>query len=117
MARFHLTRRAFLDLEKIYRYSLENWGEHIAQSYMSELYNAFQKSADRPETGLLRQHRSHPYLMLPAGKHYAVYEVLGDDIVIVTIIHSKRDIETIIHKLGTTLADKVRQLKKQLGKM
>lgn len=114
MAHYYLTRRAFLELEDIFNFSVENWGERVAQTYMCDLFNAFGRIADNPIQGEQRQSRSFPYLMAPAGKHYAVYEPFGIDIIIVTVIHSKRDIETLIKKLGSSLANEAKQVRRQI---
>ena len=70
--------------------------------------------ADHPEKGKLRRHRSFPYLMAPAEKHYAVYEPLESGIVIAAIIYSKRDIETLIKMLGAELAAEIKQTRQRI---
>ena len=95
-AQFHLTRRAARDLQVIHRYSVEEWGEEKARAYINTLYAAMGAAADKPETGLLRQHRSHPFLMVPAGRHYIVYDNVDIGIVILTILHQRRNIEQVI---------------------
>lgn len=116
MADFYLTRRAFIELDDIYRFSIERWGEHVARTYLNDLYEAFQYTADHPSTGKQRRHRSFPYYMAPAGKHFIVYEPYQDDIIIASVIHSKRDIEYLIKKLGPELADEIMQVRKIIEK-
>lgn len=114
MSRYYFTRRAFLDLEEIYRFSVDNWGEHVATSYIDELFSAFQHIAQNPTQGIKRHYRSSPFLMAPAGKHYAIYERFGSDIIIATVIHSKRAIETLIKKLGSILATEILHIREQI---
>ncbi len=84
MAHYYFTRRAFFEIEEIYQYSTEHWGERVAQTYINDLYNAFQNIADNPQLGKQRQYRSSPYYMAPVGKHYAVFvfvkHVVGYDV-------------------------------------
>lgn len=114
MASYFLTRRAFIELEDIYQYSIKHWGERVARTYMKDLYDAFQLAADRPEIGKHRQYRSFPYFMAPAAKHYIVYEPVGGDIIIASVIHSKRDIESLVKKLGSELSDEILLIRKKL---
>lgn len=115
MAHYYFTRQAFLDLEDIHQFSVKHWGERVAQAYMEELYKSFQEIADQPGKGKLRRHRSYPYFMAPAGKHFAVYEPLESGIVIATVIHSKRDIETLVRMWGPELAAEIKQLRQRLS--
>ncbi len=114
MARYYFTRRAFLDLEDIYQFSIENWGLRIAQTYMEELFKEFQNIADNLEKGKQRQHRSFPFYMAPVEKHFAIYEPQVSNIIIATVIHSKRDIETLIKKLGPELSEEIKQIRQQI---
>lgn len=41
MAHYYFTRRAFLEIEEIYRFSLEHWGERVANVYMDEYLTHF----------------------------------------------------------------------------
>ena len=45
--------------------------------------------------------------MYPAEKHYAVYAQTKSGIVIITILHSKRDIEAIIREIYDGVAAEI----------
>jgi toxin ParE1/3/4 len=55
---FVLTRRAARDLRDIHKRSVANWGDARADRYLDDIYAAFARIADNPETGRLRSHRS-----------------------------------------------------------
>lgn len=97
---FHLTRRAALDLKGIHRRSVAEWGEETASRYMSDLYAGMGRAASDPELGRLRAHRSAPFLMVAARNHFIVYDVFGDGIVILTVLHQARDVETLIAEMS-----------------
>jgi plasmid stabilization system protein ParE len=97
--KYHLTRHAAIILHEIYTRSLNQWGQGRADKYMVELYAAMMKAAAKPEIGRLRAHRTAPFLMIPAGQHFIVYDRLGHDIVILTLLHQRRDIERIVTDL------------------
>ncbi|MEW5822623.1 MAG: type II toxin-antitoxin system RelE/ParE family toxin [Cyanobacteriota bacterium] len=114
MRHFYLTRRAFLDIQKIYAYTTEHWGDAQAESYVSKFYEDFQKIADNIDLGKRRQERSDPFLMYPSGKHYIVYEPYKDGIIIITILHQMRNIETILQEFGSIFCNEIEALKKQI---
>jgi plasmid stabilization system protein ParE len=114
MRHFYLTRRAFLDIQKIFDYTTEHWGDAQAESYVGMLYEDFQKIANKVELGKLRQVRSDPFLMYPSGKHYIVYEPYKDGIIIITILHQMRNIERIVQEFGSTFYNEIEALKKQI---
>lgn len=115
MRRFHLTRRAFMDLEDVYTLSVEQWGTKVAQKYLRDIYQCFQKIADLPEIGSSRQVRSEPFLMYPARKHFVIYEKFKESVVIATILHQVRDIESILQELGSAFREEIEQLKKSIA--
>jgi len=96
----HLTRRAAHDLRDIHARSVEAWGEARAHAYLTELYAVFAKVAAKPDLGHLRARRAAPFLMVPAGRHFVVYDCLDDRMVILTVLHQARDIERIIGDLA-----------------
>jgi len=108
---FHLTRRAVLDLRNIYERSRREWGEVTADSYMADLYVAMNKAATYPDSGLLRQHRATPFLMVSARQHFVVYDTIPQGIAILTLLHQMRDIESLITDLSPTFLQEVEKLK------
>jgi plasmid stabilization system protein ParE len=98
-ATFRLTRNAALDLRRIHARSRREWGEDVADRYLADLYVAMADAAANPEKGSLRQHRSAPFLMVPARQHFLIYDRVSRDIVVLTVQHQVRDIETLIAEL------------------
>ena len=115
MAEFFLTHRALRDLLEIEAYSLEAFGAPRAGRYMDDLYQTFTDIAENPDRGRLRRHRSLPFLMAPAQQHFAVYQSVLDGIVIVTVLHGRRDIEAIMDRLAPALAEELAHLQERLN--
>jgi toxin ParE1/3/4 len=111
---FHLTRRAALDLRDIYTRSCREWGENTADRYMAELYAAMGEAAVDPDAGRLRQRRATPFLMVPAQKHFVVYDRIANGIAILTLLHQVRDIENVIGNLTPAFLDELERLKRQV---
>jgi plasmid stabilization system protein ParE len=111
-ARFFLTRRAAIDLRSIHARSCREWGEDVADRYLADLYAALRKAAANPETGRLRQYRSMPFLMVPAQRHFVIYDLIPQGIVVLTIQHQARDIETLIAELTPRFLAEIKKLKR-----
>lgn len=59
----------------------------------------------------LRQHRSAPFLMVPARQHFVIYDLVPQGIVVLTIQHQVRDIETLIAEFTPAFHAEVERLK------
>lgn len=103
MAKLLATNRAKVDLRLIEAWSTEKWGKRLTDIYMHKLLKELKSIAINPEQGNLRKHRSEPFLMAPIEHHFAIYKKIEDGIIVVTILHSNRDIEGYIEKLNETL--------------
>jgi len=111
-ARFLLTRNAALDLRRIHTLSRREWGEDVADQYLSDLYAAMGAVATNPEKGRLRQYRSAPFLMVSARQHFVIYDLVPQGIVVLTVQHQVRDIETLIAYLTPAFVTEVERLKR-----
>jgi len=111
-ARFFLTRRAALDLRSIHARSRRAWGDDVADRYVADLYTAMKNAAANPEAGRLRQYRSAPFLMVPAQRHFVIYDIIPQGIAVLTLQHQVRDIETLIAELTPAGLAEVASLKR-----
>ena len=111
-ATFLLTRNAALDLRRIHTRSRREWGQDVADQYLADLYAAMGVAAANPEQGRLRQHRSAPFLMVPARQHFVIYDLVPQGIAVLTVQHQVRDIETLIAQLTPDFATEVERLKR-----
>lgn len=95
-SKFYLTHRAAMDLRDIYDLSVERWGEKIARDYIDKLYVAMGALKIEDDRAKQRKERSLPFSMIPAAKHFIVYEVIDKLPTVITILHQRRDVESII---------------------
>lgn len=112
-ARFFLTRRAALDLRSIHTRSLREWGIEFADRYVADLYAAMRNAVENPEAGHFRQHRSEPFLMAPAQRHFVTYDVIPQGIAVLTLQHQAHDIETLVAELTPAFLAEVERLKRK----
>lgn len=87
-----LLPRAELDLEEIWLYSFERWGQAQADGYLGAFADAFETLSDGRRTGRPVSVRTG-YLKHPVGSHMVYFRVLSDGIEIVRILHQSMDTE------------------------
>ena len=112
-ATFLLTRDAALDLRRIDARSRRDWGDDVADRYLSDLYAVMGVAAANPEKGRLRQYRSTPFLMVPARQHFVIYDLVPHGIAVLTVQHQERDIESLIADLTPAFHAEVERLKRK----
>jgi plasmid stabilization system protein ParE len=109
---FRVTRQAARMLRDIHKHSLKQWGQKTADAYLADLYAAMKQAATKPEKGQLRAHRAVPFLMVPARQHFIVYDRLEKDIVILTLLHQRRDIERVLSEGEPSFLMEIERLRK-----
>ena len=112
-ARFLLTRNAALDLRRIHSRSHREWGESVADQNLADLYAAMGEAAANPERGRLRRGRSAPFLMVPARQHFVIYDLVPQGIVVLTVQHQVRAIETLMAELTPAFITEVEHLRRK----
>lgn len=110
-ARFLLTRRAASDLRSIHAYSSRKWGPAVAQKYMADLYAAMHQVADDPHLGTARLARATPFRMAPAREHFLIFDVIPRGVVVLTVQHQVRDIESLVAQFRPSFLAQVAQLR------
>ena len=112
-ATFLLTRNAARDLRRIDARSRRDWGDDVADRYLSDLYAVMGVAAANPEKGRLRQYRSTPFLMVPARQHFVIYDLVSQGIAVLTVQHQVRDIESLIADLTPAFHAEVERLERK----
>jgi toxin ParE1/3/4 len=79
------------DLEEIWRYSVDQWGEKQADAYISALVAAAETIAEHPHRGVACDHIREGYRKTSAGTHVIFYRVTEQQIDIVRILHKRMD--------------------------
>lgn len=85
MRRYRLTKAADADLETIFWDGLERFGTRQTEKYLSKLEALFAYIADFPESTRLRAELEPPVHAYPSDAHVIMYEVAGDEVVILRI--------------------------------
>ena len=88
MASYKLSSDASKSIEKIYEYSIVNFGEKKADEYFKLLHKAFDLLADQPKLG----RKFYEYHRHEHGEHVFFYKTTDYGIKIIHILHQKEDI-------------------------
>jgi len=89
--RVNLRPQALQDLEDIWVYTYETWGEDQADQYIFDLSDGFEKLADHPDKGRACDDIREGYRKYDIGKHIVFYRQTHKGIEIVRILHQRMD--------------------------
>lgn len=110
---YRLSERAAQDIADIYAYSLARWGEDKADEYVGGIYHVLEKLTAHPGRNTSRDKRSAPFRMIAAQQHFVLYEMLGDEIVVLAIMHQAQNVEKHVAKLTPVFKQFIARMTKQ----
>lgn len=91
MAAYRLSRKAALDLDGIYEYTILNFGLAQAQNYLNGLHERFGDLAQQPMLGRSAAQFA-PYLRRYEYRSHVVYYMPEDEgVLIVRVLHENMD--------------------------
>ena len=94
MSHFMLRPKAEQDLERIWHYTLDTWGDQQADTYIRQLNERFHMLADDPGIGRDCEYIRPAYRKYAVGQHVIFYRAVSDDAIeIVRILHERMDVE------------------------
>jgi len=92
MADFTLRPKTLADLESIWDYTVETWGEEQAERYLRLINQSFHKIADNPGLGRPCDAIRKGYRRLGVGRHMVFYRAGDNGIDVVRILHERMDV-------------------------
>lgn len=81
------------DLQDIYVYSEQMWGEDQARAYLVSLFDAFDAIGLNPAIGRLRSELGDGIRSLPHASHVIFFMEWQGEAAILRVLHGSRDIE------------------------
>jgi toxin ParE1/3/4 len=93
VAEVRLRAAADADLAEILEYSIERWGEAVGEAYLAGFGEAFELLARHPLAGTLRADIHPPIRCLPHRSHRIFYDLDGETVWIVRVLHHALDVE------------------------
>ena len=114
MSKFYLTSRALDDLQEIYDFSVEEWGEEVALRYMKSFEDAF--SVLKENKGLLKVNSniSSKFRAYFVKKHCVICDIVEDTIFVLTIRHTSINLLERLKDLTPSLEEEVKILHTKL---
>ncbi|MGH2560925.1 MAG: type II toxin-antitoxin system RelE/ParE family toxin [Thermomicrobiales bacterium] len=94
--RLRLSPEADDDIAAIARYSAETWGSQQMAAYVDRLYATLDELVHFPGIGRVRDEIAPGLRSHPTGQHVAFYRVTDDELIVVRVVHSRRDAETAL---------------------
>ncbi len=91
MSRYLLRPRAESDLEEIWRYSLEHWGETRAERYLNDLRKTLEHAAETPSAGRRVKIGQRVFRTRRSGSHLVFYRETARGIEVLRILHMRMD--------------------------
>ena len=107
MAVVHITDRAAREIAEIREYSTSRWGAGQAAKYIEGIDRALGLLTEQPGILLSKPEISGHLKFYIAGEHVLALDAVGDDIYLMTIMHSKMALGSRIRDLEPTLAQEV----------
>lgn len=112
-----LAERAISDLRAIEEYSVERWGNKVADRYFEEIVAALDRLSDAP--GLLREEPAlasglHFYRV---RKHVLVCDSRDATIIVLAVIHSAMDLPARLAELEPRLISEAEILHEKLRRL
>lgn len=97
---YRISRWAANDLQEIWDYIAENSGRaELATRHLEAVTLRFPFLADYPFAGRARDEDLGPGLRsLPAERHVIVYRLVGRDVLILRVAHSRRDLAALMRR-------------------
>jgi toxin ParE1/3/4 len=93
MMRFVLSPLAQVDLDEIWDYSVERWGDKRAERYVRDLRQAIEAVAEDPHRGRSCDEIRVGYFKYAVVSHVIFYRLTDCGIDVVRILHGRMDLE------------------------
>jgi len=92
---YTLTEAAERDIEKIYEYTLDTWGEKQGIKYKKIIEAGIDSMANNPLSTLSKTAEKYRIntRFLRAGKHHIYYTVLPNLIIVLRVLHQQQNPE------------------------
>ncbi len=91
MLEVELSDQARADLTEIFTYTRETWSVRQATHYLDALDTCWQTLAENPGIGRDRGDLRANLLSYPTERHISYFEVVGNTLTIVRILHTSQD--------------------------
>lgn len=100
----HLTQRSISDLREIERYSIGQWGQKVADKYLSDISLALDQISQDPSILSLQPSIAPGLFFYRVKKHFLVCDYHLNTVLVLTVIHATMDLPARLLELEPGLA-------------
>ena len=93
MTGYVLSPRAQADIDDIWKYTAEHWGDEQAARYLREIRRAIETVARNPRRGRPCDDIRAGYRKFPAGAHLIFFRLVEEHVDVVRILHQSMDFD------------------------
>jgi toxin ParE1/3/4 len=90
-----LTRKAVLDLEAIWLYTVEKWSIEQADRYYSLIVDEIKFVSSNPQSGKPMDHVRKGYRASKVKSHLIFYRITNQTVEVTRILHEQMDIDNL----------------------
>lgn len=112
MAYLGISRRAAHDIEEIYRFSVEHWGDKVAQEYLDSLEQALNRLQENPGLLRVKPEFSKHLMFHRVHRHFLVCLVVESNVYVVAVKHGSLDLPNRLAELEPSLLEEAELLHK-----
>jgi toxin ParE1/3/4 len=91
---YELSHQAQIDYDDILLFTLTTWGISQMEKYEATLHNSLQGVGRHPQSGESRPDIGPEIRSLVIGRHVAFYKVVGKRVLVIRILHERRDVKS-----------------------
>lgn len=95
---YSLSRKADIDLQQLYLYGFEHFGEEQADRYALELAACFQLLAEQPRLGRPRPGKSEAFRLFFHRSHLIAYRITAVGILVQSVLDGRRNWQRIFRR-------------------
>ncbi|MEM1157516.1 MAG: type II toxin-antitoxin system RelE/ParE family toxin [Verrucomicrobiota bacterium] len=103
MAYLALTRRALRDIQEIKDYSCEQWGNQVADEYLSSIEDALNLLRQNPALLREKPNVSNSLCFYRVRQHFLVCTIIHEKVLVLTVKHGAMDLPERIYELEPLL--------------
>jgi len=92
MAGYALRPRARRDIDDIWSFTMERWGEAQAERYVSAIRSTLDRVAGDPSKGRPCDDVRAGYFKIASGSHLIFYRFHGQRVEVVRVLHQRMDV-------------------------
>jgi toxin ParE1/3/4 len=107
-----LSRRALRDIEEIRNYSVEHWGQKVAEEYLNGVEEALARLRESPNLLRTKPEFSRHLQFYRVHRHFLVCSTIGQSIYVLAVKHGSLDLPKRLAELEPRVLDEANLLHK-----